>query len=40
MVQLSILIVVVIAQSYTCDKFAEIHTHAGTQMGTAVTDEI
>ena len=40
MVQLSVLIMVIMAQSYTCDKFAEIHIHTGTQMGTAITNEI
>ena len=40
MVQLSVLIMVIMAQSYTCDKFAEIHIHTGTQMGIAITNEI
>ena len=40
MVQLSALIMVMIAQSYTCDKLAEIHIHTGTQMGTAINNEI
>ena len=35
-----ILIMVVITQCYTCDKFVEIHTHTGMQMAIAETDEI